>query len=119
MRYAPALNLPTERYDVKVSDELKSELAEIDENLIRANLTPAQEASATARRKAIYEVMYPETKAGTAGGLSRQGSATDNLSFAAATSDATGKDERTVRRAAARGKDLGDDLDDIAGTSRS
>ena len=37
--------------------------------------------------------------------------------FTFATADATGKDERTVRRAAARGKALGDDLDAIAGTS--
>ena len=32
-----------------------AELAEIDENLFRANLTPSQEASAIFRRKAIYE----------------------------------------------------------------
>jgi hypothetical protein len=35
-----------------------------DENLIRCNLTPAQEASAIARRKAIYEQLHPETLRG-------------------------------------------------------
>jgi hypothetical protein len=39
----------------------------------------------------------------------------DNLAtpadrFTSATADATGKDERTIRRAAARGEALGDDL---------
>jgi hypothetical protein len=41
-----------------------AELAEIDEKLARANLTPAQEASAIFRRKAIYEELHPETKHG-------------------------------------------------------
>ncbi|RTL88124.1 MAG: hypothetical protein EKK29_05995 [Hyphomicrobiales bacterium] len=77
----------------------------------------AFKALAIARRKAIYEEMHPETMAGVAGGLARQGSATDNLSFAEATAESTGKAERTIRLAAARGKALRDDLDDIAGTS--
>jgi hypothetical protein len=46
-----------------------------------------------------------------------RGDVGDNLSFTSATSDATGKDRRTVERAAARGEALGDDLNDIAGTS--
>lgn len=46
----------------------------------------------------------------------------DNVStrserFTAATAQATGRHERTVRRAAARGEALGNDLVDIAGTS--
>ncbi len=45
--------------------------------------------------------------------------ATDNLSaaFATATAEATGRDERTIRRAAARGEALGADLDAVTGTS--
>ncbi len=99
------------------TDDLHAELAEIDENLIRCNLTPAQEASAVFRRKFIYEQLHPETKAGAAGGHAKHGSASDNLSFAESTAAATGKDKRTVERAAARGEALGDDLNDIAGTS--
>ena len=43
-----------------------AELAEVGENLFRSQLTPAQEASAIFRRKAIYEEFHPETKAGAA-----------------------------------------------------
>ncbi|WP_158255369.1 hypothetical protein [Rhodoblastus acidophilus] len=39
------------------------------------------------------------------------------MSFASATSEATGKDKRTVERAAARGEALGDDLKAVEGTS--
>jgi ParB family chromosome partitioning protein len=46
-----------------------------------------------------------------------RGDANDNLSFASETSKATGRDRRTIERAAARGAALGDDLVDIAGTS--
>ena len=36
-----------------------AELAEIDENLIRSQFTPAQEASAIFRRKAIIQLTNP------------------------------------------------------------
>lgn len=39
------------------------------------------------------------------------------MSFTKSTADATGKDKRAIERAASRGENLGDDLDDIAGTS--
>jgi hypothetical protein len=41
----------------------------------------------------------------------------DNLSFTSATSDATGKDKRSIERAHARGEALGDDLAAVTGTS--
>lgn len=49
-------------------DGLKAELAEIDENLIRHNLNHIDEGEQLLRKKEIYEMLYPETKAGTAGG---------------------------------------------------
>jgi len=119
-RYAAALALKWQTVACLVvdMDDLHAELAEIDENLIRCNLTPAQEASAVFRRKFIYEQLHPETKAEAFKGNRHTGSlADDNLSFTRATADATGKDKRTVERAAARGEALGDDLNDIAGTS--
>lgn len=71
--------------------------------------------SAVFRRKFIYEQLNPETKHGG----DRKSDQVDKLStrFTGATADATGKAERTIRQAAARGEALGDDLNDIAGTS--
>jgi ParB family chromosome partitioning protein len=37
-------------------------LAEIDENLIGRDLTPAQRAKLVAKRKAVYEAVHPETR---------------------------------------------------------
>lgn len=100
-------------------DDLHSELAMIDENLCRNELSPAERAQQTARRKVIYEEMHPETKAGAAGAEARW-NATDNLSiasFAVETAKATGKDERTVRRDAERGsKVIPEVIDMITGT---
>ena len=99
-------------------DDLHAELAEIDENLMRAELTQAQEAAAISRRKAIYEELHPETKAGAFQGNQHTGKVVgDNLSFTAATAKATGKDTRSIERAASRGKTLGEHLEAIVGTS--
>lgn len=43
---------------------LSAELAELDENLARANLSPLELGELLARRKDIYESLYPKTKAG-------------------------------------------------------
>ena len=81
-------------------------------------MTPSQESAAVFRRKQIYEALHPETKhGGNAGGPSGQFGHTATDRFTAATSEATGKDERNIQRAAARGEALGDDLSAIAGTS--
>ncbi|TGV63192.1 hypothetical protein EN792_072125, partial [Mesorhizobium sp. M00.F.Ca.ET.149.01.1.1] len=52
--------------DVIEADDLHAELAMIDENLCRAELSPADRAVWTARRKAIYLEMHPETGHGKA-----------------------------------------------------
>jgi hypothetical protein len=87
----------------------------------RSPLTPAQEAAAISRRKAIYETIYPETKHGAIGGghdQSRQfGDSEKADRFTAATASATGKPERSIQRAAERGAKLGSDLQAVAHTS--
>jgi hypothetical protein len=42
-------------------------LPEIDENLIRRDLTPAQRAKLVAKREAAYEAVHPETRQGASG----------------------------------------------------
>lgn len=96
-------------------DDLHAELAMIDENLCRAELSPSDRAKQTARRKAIYLELHPETAAGTAGAAARW-NATDNLSvasFAAETAKLIGKDERSVRRDAERGEKVIDAAVDV------
>jgi len=44
--------------------ELDAELAQIDENLIRNELTVLERAEQLKRRKEIYEAKYPESRAG-------------------------------------------------------
>lgn len=85
-------------------DDLHAELAMIDENLMRAELSASDRAVQTARRKAIYLELHPETAQGIAGAEAKHGRASDNLSFAEETAAAIGKDKRTVQRDAERGE---------------
>ncbi len=103
---------------VRDADDLHAELALIDENLIRNELSPAERARAIARRKAIWDALHPDTRAHVAGGKARHRPASDNLSFAASTAHATGKNRRTVERDAHRGAALGEEtLKAVTGTS--
>lgn len=91
-------------------DEMKSEMATIDENLRRVELSAAQYAKQLKRRKELYEAMHPETKAHKAGGHAKHNSASDKMSFAEDAATKTGKSRRTVERDIA----LADKLDDHA-----
>lgn len=106
--------------DVVTDDDLHAELAMIDENLCRAELSPSDRARQTARRKAIYIELYPET----AHGANLEGAGVAKLAtpetprFTADTAAATGQSERVVQRDAERGeKVLNEVLDLINGTS--
>ena len=83
-------------------------LIEIDDNLAGAEMSPLDTAIFLARRKDVYERLHPETKRGVAGALAKH-SATDIVSvasFAAATAEKFGIDERHVRRLVAAGSRL-------------
>ena len=70
------------------------------------------------RRKAIYEELQPETKAGgDRRSESMRKNQNENSAFCSATADTTGKSCRSVEIAAARGEALGDDLGAVTGTS--
>lgn len=101
--------------------DLQSELIEIDENLCRVELTAAQRASATKRRKQIWEALHPyEIRVAQAAPL-EIGYRTPPIrpeGFAAATADATGQSKANINRAIARADALGDEaLGKVANTS--
>lgn len=76
---------------------------------MRAELSPAERAKATARRKAEDLKLHPETAAGVAGAHASnrvQGNASANLApaFAADTAAASGRSERAIQRDNERGE---------------
>lgn len=97
-------------------DAQHAELCEIDENLARAELSPAQRAQAQARRKEIMVELGLVSRPGK-GGDRRSN---DNLSlgsYASQAADALGVDKRTVEREVARGEKIAPDvLAEVQGT---
>jgi hypothetical protein len=96
-------------------------LAEIDENLVRADLTPSERAAHHAKRKALYLKLHPETEKRKAGGRPRKTS--DKMSkvstkgYAKAAAKKVGKTSRTVARDVSRGEKIDPQaLADLAGT---
>lgn len=108
---------------VRDDDDLRADLALIDENLIREDLTPAQRSIAMARRKVLYETLHPETVHGAAGrGRNKSRQIGDSIEpavrFTRATAEATGAGERTVQRETQRGEALGErTLGKLVGTA--
>ncbi len=89
--------------------ELQAELAEIDENLLRNELTAIQEAKALKRRKEIYLELHPETGHGRKASKPPKGDKEGNLpSFGEDTARKTGKSRTTVQRAVKLAKDITD-----------
>lgn len=102
-----------------VEDDLHAELAMIDENLCRAELSPVDRARQTARRKAIYEALHPETRLGENQHtrVRQVGEPSASERFTADTAAKTGQSERSVQRDAERGeKIVPEALDMVSGT---
>ncbi|NBJ81409.1 chromosome partitioning protein ParB [bacterium 1XD42-94] len=103
-------------------DGLEAELAEIDENFIRKNLPPIEYGEMLLRRKEIYEMLHPETKATYKGGKFRGNqhrevvadkmSATTK-SFVKDTAEKLGVAPRTVRRQIQTAKNLAPEAKEI------
>lgn len=103
-----------------ISDD-QAELAEIDENLIRAELSPAETAMHFSRRKELYEKLHPTAmhggappKKGKGGGAGKQRS--QDESFVSDSAKRTGKSRSTIARNTTRGKKV-KALADVVGTS--
>lgn len=109
---------------IELGDEvsfLEKELIEIDENLCRAELTPAQRAVAIKRRKEIWEALHPsngtncpETLTASVRGRVGEGRPAE---FASETAAVSGETKRDINRHLARAEALGDDLLKVAGTA--
>lgn len=91
----------TVRAEIVECSDLEARLMEIDENLFRRELGALDRAVSLAERQEVYLQLHPETARGVAGGLARQGSASDILSFAEETAERTGFSRRTIERAVA------------------
>ena len=86
---------------VSGADGLQAELAEIDENFVRAGLSHRELGDLLLRRKELYEAIHPETRQGQRNG---QTAKNDKLTVLAAkpfsedTADKLGISKRTVER---------------------
>ena len=123
---------------VQAEGHLEAELIEIDENLCRSELSVAQRAHYSKRRKEIWEALHPEPSADygreeereddSVGGTScptnddlrsdgRKKGPQHYQSFAAETAAITGQSKRDINRNVARAEAIGDDLLRLTGTS--
>jgi ParB-like chromosome segregation protein Spo0J len=108
-----------------------AQLDEIDENLVRAELSPAERALHVGKRKDLYEKLHPETKHGGDRKSAEAKSRSQNENLKAFVADAakkTGKGRSTVAREVTRANkvvvlpeivgtslDQGDELDALGG----
>lgn len=99
---------------IEAGTHIETELIEIDENLCRAELTPAQRAAAIKRRKQIWEALHPNTGSNCASIACSRG---QPKQFAAETAAVTGEPKSSINRHLARADALGEDLAHVAGTS--
>lgn len=101
--------------------ELQAELMEIDENLIRAELSPAQRAAAIKRRKVIWEALHPggklEVEQIVPPQVGHGGARPQKVEFAADTAMAANMTKQDINRHLSRADALGDDLQKVEGTS--
>jgi hypothetical protein len=105
--------LAHEAIECRVLDGMDADqalLAEIDENLVRADLTPSERGAHHAKRKQLYLKLHRETEKGKAGGRPRKTS--DKMSkvstsgYAKAAAKKVGKTSRTVARDVSRGEKM-------------
>lgn len=101
------LGLPVVECTVSSLEGLKAELAEIDENIVRSDISAVEYGEVLLRRKEIYETLHPESKATYEGGgfkgnqyreVVADKMAATTKSFVEDTAEKLGIAPRTVRR---------------------
>ncbi|MBF0097146.1 MAG: ParB N-terminal domain-containing protein [Magnetococcales bacterium] len=103
---------------IGTGSDVDQRLAEIDENLCRADLTHLERAEHLAERKSLYEMMHPQTKQGTAGAhaanrsMGNSSDATEIISFASDTAKKTGSTDRNIRQAVRRANNISQEVRD-------
>lgn len=94
---------------VSDAEGIQAELAEIDENIVRARLSRHELGEQLLRRKELYETLHPETRQGMRNG---QTSKKENFSllgaksFSQDTADKLGVSKRTVEQLVQTARDL-------------
>ncbi len=98
--------------------ELKARLAEIDENLIRNDLSVLERGEQLEERKAIYEELYPETRVGQFGGWHNnkttrlENEINSVSSFTEDTAEKTGQSRRTIEQEIQIARDIAPEVKD-------
>ena len=112
-RYLALKRLEQPQIDVTVLDvdRAKEQVAEIDENLIRAELTALEKGEHLAQRKRLYEALYPEAKNGTNQHTRRVRNVCEPR-FTKDASKTTGASERTIQHAVSVSNKLDDGVRD-------
>ncbi len=77
---------------------------EAGQNIAGADLSPLDDALFLAAYSATYEALHPETRGGVAGGMARQGLATELSSFAEVMAEKRSITTRQVRKIVAAGR---------------
>ena len=126
-RLAAAKTLQWESIWATVLEGLNADraaLAEIDENLARADLSPAERAAHQHARKELYERLHPQTRKGSAGGRAKSAKSqgakyqvdTWHPAYIDDAAKKSGRSRASISREANRGKSI-PDVADLAGTS--
>jgi len=84
--------------------DAEARVLETTQNLAGAAMSPLDDAMFLAAYSAAYEELHPETRAGVAGGLARQGLATELSSFAEIIAEKRAITPRQVRKIVAAGR---------------
>ena len=94
---------------VSDADGLQAELAEIDENFVRAGLSHRELGDLLLRRKELYEAIHPETRQGQRNGQTVKNenfSLLETKSFSQDTAEKLGVSKRTVEQLVQTARDL-------------